>query len=1015
MKCKEIDRRATTAWWCPAQSTTVSPLLIAAGTVAGTIEADFDVSSSLEIFDISNPTVASVGKVEANGRFNKLVWGRAGGLPYGLLAGAMDSGLIALYNPDSILKSGSNDSEAPDPLLSSINRHQAPITALDFNSVQTNLLASASSDADIFIWDLADPSKPNMYTPGKKTNAQEVTCVAWNKKVQHILASSTYNGQASIWDLRSKKLLMSFNDHAKEGKWKSMAWHPFDATTLITASENDKVPVVQLWDLRNFHAPLKYFEGHTSGVWSVSWSSFDPNLIATAGRDKTVCWNVETAEQLCELEQSVPGVWDCKVDWSPTQPGLLSTCSLSGKVAIHTVFDPSPSVLPTPIAFGGAAVAPRSLSAPPKWMCAPCCAAFGFGGLLATYIKPLEKGAPHNITIQRLESDAEFVKRAVALEDALASASLTAFCEEKVKASTDEIEQHTWEFLQLALEKESRRETFLQHLGFKRENLKEEIRKIIASMKEKTTPPSVTPSDEKKPVEKPQEEVPATPASTETTEPQDVSSTDCANLFGNTAPEEGAVFDSIAATAPPQTRSPPPSSDSATVTSSASTTSITEPSPVHLPINAESVIAQAILLGDFETAVTYCMETGQPADALILASKFSNELFIRTRDEYVRRNWVNTPSQRMLKCLVNTDLFEIVHSFDLSQWKSALALLCTYAKPDQFAVLCSLLGDRLKQEQKDSGSSVLCYILAGNFEKAVLVWVEQEKQKTLDSLQSFMEKTVIFRKLTGVEDSNVSEALATKFAEYASVLAAQGKSSIALRYLSYLRGSATRHPLAQTLIERLDAHQEPQKTSKSETPGRSQKIEAHTTAHPQQVPPQKPKTFSTPPLTPPFTAPNKTFTTPVQSTPLPPVTQSPQSQFGVSHPPVFPPVNATIPPVITPPPVFNTLSGSKPIQTLTPVLQPKPVLTQSTTQTLTSPLTVRPPPPAAPQPPPTPPVVLHSQVSNMPSPQGLSSQTTQARPYPITTSPSTTILPPPSNTHHTSKPSGTAGYQRRFV
>ena len=54
---------------------------------------------------------------------------------------------------------------------------------------------------------------------------------------------------------------------------KAVAWHPKVATQLCLASEDDQLPVIQLWDLRQATAPVNTFEGHQRGILSMDWCS----------------------------------------------------------------------------------------------------------------------------------------------------------------------------------------------------------------------------------------------------------------------------------------------------------------------------------------------------------------------------------------------------------------------------------------------------------------------------------------------------------------------------------------------------------------------------------------------------------------------------------------------------------------------------------------------------------------------------------------------------------------------
>ena len=165
-----------------------------------------------------------------------------------------------------------------------------------------NLLASAAGNGEVYIWDLTNPTKP--YSPGPRSQKiDDVTCVSWNKQVAHILATASNSGFAVVWDLKNRREVMSLGGGSSaQGMGQSgvggmtpgavsrrgltaIAWHPDNATQVITASEDDMNPVIYVWDLRNAHAPEKVFSGHTKGVLSVSWCSRDSDLLLSCGKD----------------------------------------------------------------------------------------------------------------------------------------------------------------------------------------------------------------------------------------------------------------------------------------------------------------------------------------------------------------------------------------------------------------------------------------------------------------------------------------------------------------------------------------------------------------------------------------------------------------------------------------------------------------------------------------------------------------------------------------------------------
>ena len=63
-----------------------------------------------------------------------------------------------------------------------------------------------------------------------------------------------------------------------------VAWSPDVATRVIVASEDDRNPVLQVWDLRNATAPQIEMRGHHKGILSASWCPFDSNLLISSGK-----------------------------------------------------------------------------------------------------------------------------------------------------------------------------------------------------------------------------------------------------------------------------------------------------------------------------------------------------------------------------------------------------------------------------------------------------------------------------------------------------------------------------------------------------------------------------------------------------------------------------------------------------------------------------------------------------------------------------------------------------------
>ncbi|XP_053542887.1 protein transport protein Sec31A isoform X3 [Ictalurus punctatus] len=497
MKLKEINRTAIPAW-SPAQQ---HPIYLAAGTSAQQLDATFSTNALLEIFelDLVEPALAmkSCGAFSSPHRYHKLVWGPHGVNDQGLLSGVLiaggETGNIILYDPAKII---AGDSEV---VITESDKHTGPVRALDVNSFQTNLVVSGGNESEIYIWDLNSFSTP--MTPGPKSQPlEDISCVAWNCQVQHILASASPSGRASIWDLRKNDLIIKVSDHSNRMHCSGLAWNPEVATQLVLASEDDRMPVIQMWDLRFATSPLKVLENHTRGVLAIAWSLADPELLLSCGKDNRIlCWNPNTAEVLYELPSSQ---WCFDIQWCPRNPALLSAASFDGRISICSIMggnndavnsaqaDQVSSSFANMDPFGTGQTLPPlqlpqtssanstviPLKKPPKWIRRPVGASFAFGGKLVSLenIKPTPQQPQHPLAhvvhVSQVVTDTDFLDRSNQLQATLTAGSFVEFCQRKIEVAQNEFEKTIWAFLKVHFEDDARGK-YLELLGYKKEEL----------------------------------------------------------------------------------------------------------------------------------------------------------------------------------------------------------------------------------------------------------------------------------------------------------------------------------------------------------------------------------------------------------------------------------------------------------------------------------------------------------------------------------------------------------------
>ncbi|NWW19290.1 SC31A protein, partial [Falcunculus frontatus] len=776
MKLKEIDRTAMQAW-SPAQQ---HPIYLATGTSAQQLDATFSTSASLEIFelDLADPSLdmKSCATFSSSHRYHKLIWGphsmSSGDRVSGVLIAGGENGNVILYDPAKII-----DGEA-EVIIAQKDKHTGPVRALDVNMFQTNLVASGANESEIYIWDLNNFATP--MTPGVKTQPPEdISCIAWNRQVQHILASASPSGRATVWDLRKNEPIIKVSDHNNRMHCSGLAWHPEVATQMVLASEDDRLPVIQMWDLRFASSPLRVLESHTRGILAIAWSMADPELLLSCGKDaKILCSNPNTGEVLYELPTNTQ--WCFDIQWCPRNPAVLSAASFDGRISVYSIMggstdglrqkqvdqlsssfgnlDPFGTGQPLPPLQLPQQTAPQSvvlpLKKPPKWIRRPMGASFSFGGKLVTFENsksPQQPGMeqqqqhPH-VYVSQVVTEKEFLARSNQLQEAVQSEGFVSYCQKKIDMALADFERNVWAFLKVNFEEDSRVK-YLELLGYRKDDLRKKVIFLLLLLVDFYGIFSLL----KAPAES-DGSVPNEGDEGQTTEEQ---------FLGEALKDHKKETEDLG---------------------SAKTTF-----NISVSGDVDGLITQALLTGNFESAVDLCLHDNRMADAIILAIAGGQELLSRTQEKYFAK--MQSKITRLITAVVTKNWKEIVQSCDLQNWREALAAVLTYARPDEFTALCDLLGSRLENE----GDSVLqtqaclCYICAGNVDKLVACWTKVQDGNSPLSLQDLIEKVVILRKavqLTQAVDPNaVGALLAEKMSQYANLLAAQGSLAAALTFL----------------------------------------------------------------------------------------------------------------------------------------------------------------------------------------------------------------------------------------
>ena len=590
------------------------------------------------------------------------------------------------------------------------------------------------------------------------------------------------------------------------------------------------------------------------------------------------------------------------MQWCPRNPDLLATAFFDGTIGVHSIQSTDEvsqgeigaatpqadgaDVFDNP-SFARTNQASFTLKQPPKWLCRPTSASFGYSGQLVSVSNLVNKEGRHQtgvVHIRRFATEDNVVARAERLRQAIDTQDLPTIAIER-SAEAEAVAADSvsgWKAL-LSLFHADSRDELVTLLGFSKAEIAARVAEAIAKLRsaaEESTPLPVikSPSDEdvsdakphgpvvsfaepeRSPPANAEDLLDATPSevsagaasdtSIVTPLPDAESTTTAPSLFGDDGPagtpqlEAAADFFSTmglnqssnqAVPVVPHTNYGVDSSVAATIgsrpSSAASDTLKSNNFYIYPSDESETdrLVTKALVVGDFESAVSLCLSMGRFADAILLAVKGGPELLARTQKAYFEKRTVALPYLRLFQSIVTNDLADIVQNADLQDWQEIFVVLCTFASADEFSGLAEQLGARLefqaslaRSEQSVEASelrkdAMLAYLAAGRLERLINIWIEELTEEEVriladetvsgvsrytahaHALQTFIEKVTVFRAAGSYVDKDLEQtklvgegaaartyklsALYDRYFEYADFLATQGLVKLAVAFI----------------------------------------------------------------------------------------------------------------------------------------------------------------------------------------------------------------------------------------
>ncbi|EAW23488.1 rRNA-processing protein PWP1 [Aspergillus fischeri NRRL 181] len=184
----------------------------------------------------------------------------------------------------------------------------------------------------------------------KKTKANDefhvdsVLALAANRQHRNLLASASADRTVKLWDLNTTKCAKSYTHHTD--KVCSLDWHPREATVLLTGSYDRTVVAA---DMRAPDAKARW--GVDADVENVRWDIHDPNFFYVT-TDAGMVYRYDVRNIPATPKESKP-VWTLQAhdtsvssfDINPAIPGFLVTGSTDKQVKLWNVENDRPSMV----------------------------------------------------------------------------------------------------------------------------------------------------------------------------------------------------------------------------------------------------------------------------------------------------------------------------------------------------------------------------------------------------------------------------------------------------------------------------------------------------------------------------------------------------------------------------------------------------------------------------------------------------------------------------------------------
>ncbi|RMD45015.1 hypothetical protein DV735_g12, partial [Chaetothyriales sp. CBS 134920] len=227
-----------------------------------------------------------------------------------------------------------------------------PVGSDDNQRQQGNFVAVGTMSPEIELWDLdvVDSMYPNAILGQEPANDEyhvdAVLALAANRQHRNLLASASADKTIKLWDLNTCKCAKSYTMHTD--KVCALDWHPTEATILLSGSY-DKTVVATDMRAPDAVAPRWRLD---ADIERVRWDLHDPNFFYVTTESGLVYY-FDARKAPKSVDETSKPVWMLQAhdgpvsafDINPTVQGFLATGSEDKKIKLWSVQDNKPSLV----------------------------------------------------------------------------------------------------------------------------------------------------------------------------------------------------------------------------------------------------------------------------------------------------------------------------------------------------------------------------------------------------------------------------------------------------------------------------------------------------------------------------------------------------------------------------------------------------------------------------------------------------------------------------------------------